>query len=200
MKFYSKIKYGNTNTLYIQGSDGGLLVDTDYAGTMPAFYSAIKEQGIIISDIKYVLATHYHPDHVGLVSELMKQGVRLLLIDTQIPYVHFADDIFRKDRQIDYYPIDENDAVVITCQESRKFLDSIGIKGEIISTPSHSRDSISLILDDGSCFVGDLEPFSYIEAYDDNISLKNDWENILKHEPRVVYYGHANEQVLNNRY
>ena len=27
--------------------------------------------------------TYYHPDHIGLVSELMKQGVKLLVIDTQ---------------------------------------------------------------------------------------------------------------------
>ena len=79
----SKIKYGNTNTFFIRGTGGSLLIDTDYAGTMPAFYRAIKNHDIKISDITYVLATHYHPDHIGLVSELMKQGVKLLLIDTQ---------------------------------------------------------------------------------------------------------------------
>ena len=77
----TELKYGNTNTFFVKGTKGGLLVDTDYAGTMSAFYRAIKEHDIKISDISYVLATHYHPDHMGLVSQLMKQGVKLLLID-----------------------------------------------------------------------------------------------------------------------
>ena len=66
----NKIRYGNTNTFLIRGTRANLLIDTDYAGTLQAFYKVIKEQGIKISDINYILATHYHPDHIGLVSEL----------------------------------------------------------------------------------------------------------------------------------
>ena len=62
-----KLKYGNTNTFFIKGSQGGLLIDTDYAGTMPAFYKAMKNASIGLTDIKYVIATHYHPDHMGLI-------------------------------------------------------------------------------------------------------------------------------------
>ena len=61
-----KLRYGNTNTFYIPGSKGGLLIDTDWAGTLPQFFKAIKSAGLGISDISYVLATHYHPDHVGI--------------------------------------------------------------------------------------------------------------------------------------
>lgn len=56
------------------------MIDTDYAGTLPAFYKTIKELGIKVSDITYILATHYHPDHIGLVSELMSQGVKLIIL------------------------------------------------------------------------------------------------------------------------
>ena len=52
-----KLKYGNTNTFFIRGMSGNLLVDTDYAGTLPAFYRAIKDCKIKISDITYILAT-----------------------------------------------------------------------------------------------------------------------------------------------
>ena len=38
-----KVKYGNTNTFFIQGNNNGLLIDTDYAGTLPAFYKTITE-------------------------------------------------------------------------------------------------------------------------------------------------------------
>ncbi|MDO5826571.1 MAG: MBL fold metallo-hydrolase, partial [Methanosphaera sp.] len=109
-----KLRYGNTNTFFIRGSHGGLLVDTDYAGTLPGFYKALKQNDIRVSDIKYVLATHYHPDHMGLISELMKQGVKLLLIDTQKDYVHYSDGIFARDK-LPYTPIDETSATVISC-------------------------------------------------------------------------------------
>ena len=51
MSMQTKLKYGNTNTFFIRGMRGNLLVDTDYAGTLPAFYKAIKEQEIKISDL-----------------------------------------------------------------------------------------------------------------------------------------------------
>ena len=75
-----RLKYGNTNTFFISGANCNLLIDTDYAGTLTAFYKAINMNHIKVSDISYVLATHYHPDHIGLISELMKQGVKLLLL------------------------------------------------------------------------------------------------------------------------
>ena len=192
----SKLRYGNTNTFLVQGENGYLLVDTDYAGTMPAFYRAIKKNNIKVNDILYVLATHYHPDHIGLVSELMEQGVRLLVIDTQCSQIHYSDEIFSRDKRLIYKPIEEKDAIVISCQTSREFLNNIGITGEIISTTSHSEDSISLILDNGICIVGDLEPIDYLDAYEENTNLKTDWELVMSYNPKHIYYAHANEKIL----
>ena len=192
-----KLRYGMTNTFLISGKSGYLLVDTDYAGTMSGFYSAIKQYDIKVSDISYVLATHYHPDHIGLVSELMKQGVKLLVVDTQCPHIHYSDEIFARDKRLNYEPIDESDATVISCKESREFLKRMGINGEIISTASHSEDSVSLVLDEGICIVGDLEPIDYLGGYEDNDSLKKDWELVMSYNPKLIYYAHANEKVLN---
>ena len=192
----SKLKYGNTNTFLVQGESGYLLVDTDYAGTMPAFYRALKERNIKISDISYILATHYHPDHIGLVSELIKQGVKLLVLDTQCSQIHYSDEIFSRDRRLNYEPINEEEAIVIDCEASRRFLENMGISGEIISTRSHSEDSISLILDSGVCIVGDLEPIDYLDAYEENAGLKADWKLVMSYNPKLIYYAHANERVL----
>ena len=188
-----KLKYGNTNTFYISGHNCGLLLDTDYAGTLHAFYKTIKKYAIDAKAISYVLATHYHPDHMGLISDLMNQGVKLLLIDVQKDSVHYSDAIFEKDK-LPYSPIKEASATVITCEESRSFLEKMGILGEIIYTPSHSKDSISLILDNGDCFVGDLEPFEYLEAYEENAPLKNDWDHILSYRPKRVFFAHVPEK------
>lgn len=192
----SKLRYGNTDTFLVRGESGYLLVDTDYAGTMPAFYGAIKKYNIKVSDISYVLATHYHPDHIGLVSELMKQGVKLLVVDTQYSHIHYSDEIFSRDKRLNYETINEGDATVISCKESRRFLKGIGIEGEIISTISHSEDSISLVLDNGVCIVGDLEPIEYLGVYEENVRLKADWELVMRYNPKLIYYAHANEKVL----
>ena len=191
-----KLRYGNTNTFFIQGTDAGLLIDTDFAGTLPAFYRTIKENNIKIGDISYILATHYHPDHIGLVSQLMKQGIKLLLIDTQKSHIHFADEIFKRDKRLDYESINIDNSIIISSKNSREFLKNMGIEGKIVSTPSHSVDSISLILDDGTCFVGDLEPIEYLDAYVQNIRLKNDWELVMSYNPKIIYYAHANEKIL----
>ena len=191
-----RLKYGNTNTFYVSGINGGLLVDTDYAGTLPAFFRALKANHLKQDDISYVLPTHCHPDHIGLVGELQKLGVKLLLIDSQLGNVHFADDIFGRDKLLRYVPVEEEQARIISCDESRTFLRSIGIEGEIISTPSHSKDSVSLIMDDGSCFVGDREPLEYAEAYENSNPLKTDWDRILSFAPKTVFYAHRPEKNL----
>lgn len=191
-----KLKYGNTNTYFVQGVNGGLLIDTDYAGTMQAFYKALKKSGISITSITYILATHYHPDHIGLVSELQKMGIKLLLINTQCDYVHFADAIFKREKHLRYEPISEKNTTIIGCDESRDFLAVLGIAGEIIQTASHSEDSISVILDSGECMVGDLEPMEYLVAYEENIALQNDWKLVMSYHPKVIYYAHANEKYF----
>lgn len=188
----TKLKYGNTNTYFVNG----LLIDTDYAGTLSAFYKEIKKSGISVADIKYVFATHYHPDHIGLVSELMELDVKLLLMKHQSEYVHFSDGIFQRDPRLNYMPIDESKAVVIACEDSREFLRGLGISGGIIPTKSHSSDGAAVILDDGNCFVGDLEPFEFIGAYENNTALQRDWEQILSYAPVTIHYGHANEKMM----
>lgn len=142
------------------------------------------------------MATHYHPDHMGLISELIKLGVKLLLVDVQREYVGFSDEIFAREKRLEAEPIRTEDATVITCEESRAFLHGLGIEGEIISTPSHSGDSVSLILDEGICIVGDLEPIEYLGAYEENEKLAKDWETILSYKPKRICYGHANEKVF----
>ena len=190
------LRYGNTNTCYIPGTKGGLLVDTDWAGTLPLFYRAIKAAGIALEDISFVMATHYHPDHAGLIGQLQALGVTLLLPDVQRNFVHFPDGIFQRDRRLRYIPADESSARVISCDESRAFLRGLGIDGEIFPTPSHSKDGVTLLLDDGTCIVGDLEPAAYMDAYEDNPQLMRDWEEIRRRNPRRIVYAHANEQYL----
>lgn len=190
------LRYGNTNTFFLKGRSGGLLIDTDYAGTMSGFFKVIKAAGITLRDITHVIATHYHPDHMGIIGDLQRQGIRLVILDVQQDSVHFSDNIFARDKHLNYTPIDENNAIVISCDESREFLQGIGISGEIIHTPSHSKDSISVVLDDGNCCVGDLEPIEYLNAYENNPALQRDWDLLMSYEPKHIYYAHVNDKII----
>lgn len=185
------LRYGNTNTFFVEK---GLLIDTDFAGTLSAFFQAIKSRDIKINDIHYVIATHYHPDHCGLVSELMELGIKLVLIDNQIEYIHFADEIFSCKKGLHYKPIQGEKAQSITFEESRAFLSSFGIEGEIFPTRSHSNDGIAISLDSGECFIGDVEPLAYLDGYEENLALKQDWKTILSYHPKIIYHAHANEK------
>lgn len=186
-----KLRYGNTNTYFLNG----LLIDTDMPDTLPSFFRELKKNGLSTGDIRYVLSTHYHPDHMGLNSALTELGITLLLPDRQKDFVHFSDAVFKRQKNLGYQPIHESDAAVITLGESRSFLAGLGIHGEILPTESHSPDGIALITDDGECFAGDLEPMQYIDAYEENTPLRSDWDRILCHHPKTVYFGHINCQM-----
>lgn len=190
------LRYGNTNTFYISAGKKGLLVDTDWAGTLPAFYKAIKASDLTLSDITYVMATHYHPDHMGLISELRALGIKHIVFDEQRDMLHFSDGIFAKEKGIQYAPIDDNRAEVIYCADSRDFLASLGINGEVLHTPAHSEDSVSLVLDEGIAIVGDLDPIDVVGAYEDNALLRDCWDMIMARSPKTVFYSHANKREL----
>ena len=190
------LQYGNTNTFLFPCGNEYLLLDTGYAGELNAFYRAIKAKDVRVGDIAFVLATHYHPDHIGLIPDLMEQGVRLLLLTAQTDAVHDSDRIFAREPRLNWRPIRDSEAVVLSCPDSRAFLRGIGIAGEIVSTPSHSRDSISLLLEDGDCFVGDLERRAVLEGYAENLPLRRDWETVLASRPKRIFYAHGREEVV----
>ena len=171
------LKYGNTNCYYIKGKNGSILVDTDWAGTLQAFYRKMKE--LNIEKIDYLLITHYHPDHIGIAQDIIDMGTKLLLVDVQKDYIHSSDTILQKDKNIQFKPIN-TEPVIISCEQSREFLNDLGIDGEIIYTPGHSEDSISLILDNGSAFVGDLYDLKSAITFNDE-KINNSWNKILSH-------------------
>lgn len=185
-----ELLYRKTRCYLLENGNQSLLVDTDWAGTLPLFFRALKEAAVPLRDIRYLLLTHCHPDHMGLAPELMRLGVQLVLMDVQLPYVHFSDRIYAKARNTSFTPIDETQALVLSCEASRAFLVAHGIQGEVLHTPGHSEDSISLLLDDGTAIVGDLPPLSTLTAYDDQV-LRDSYQKLLSRGAKRLCYGHA---------
>ena len=80
--------------------------------------------------------------------------------------------------------------MTIPCAESRALLARIGIAGEILPTPGHSDDSVSLLLDDGSVFTGDLTPVSL--ATEDQAALVSaGWRLLRDRGATRIYPGHG---------
>lgn len=170
------------------------MIDTDWAWTLPAFFRAIKRKNISTNEIQFLIVTHYHPDHMGLAGELIELGVKLVVMDVQRDFIHCSDNIFQREQHRIYKPVKDDGAIMISCKSSRDFLAETGVAGEIIYTPGHSDDSISVILDEGIAIVGDLDPVDSVFAYHDHTVLENSWNRILSHHLKTVFYGHANER------
>lgn len=190
-----ELHYDNTNTYVIPGEKGLLMFDTGWAGTFMKMCKALGEQGMKLQDVKYLLVSHFHPDHMGLAGELAKQGVTVVVMESQSDYVHSSDHIFERDKRFDYVPVDDEKKRLVTFEDSRDFLRELGIEGNIIPTPGHSDDSISLVLDSGDVFVGDLYPLYELEVHDEP-AVQESWKRILAMKPKRIFYGHAKTAVL----
>ncbi len=187
------LTYGHTTTFLLRGQLASVLVDTDWAGTLSAFFAAIKSQAIRVEDIGYVMCTHWHPDHMGIVGELQSLGVTPVAFDVQLPYLYASDGIFARNPQLRYVPVDDAGLQVVPVAESRAFLAALGIAGEVVSTPSHSPDSVSVVLDDGTFLVGDLETPAFVAAYGDQCppQLAADWKLLRSRNPKRICFAHA---------
>ena len=161
----TELKYAKTNTYLIKGKDKYILFDTDWAGTFSLFCKSLKKHGIKLQDIGYLFISHFHPDHMGIAQEIANSGVQIVVMDIQQDFIHSADIIFKKDKRSGFIPIDDSRIKTLNISDSRAFLGEIGITGEIFHTPGHSDDSISLYLDEGVLFVGDLNPLYELEAH-----------------------------------
>ena len=188
-----ELHYDNTNTYIISGEKGLLMFDTGWAGTFMKMCKALGEQGMKLQDIKYLLISHFHPDHMGLAGELAKQGVTVVVMENQSDYVHSSDHIYERDKRFDYVPVDDEKKRLVTFEDSRDFLRELGIEGSIIPTPGHSDDSISLVLDSGDIFVGDLYPLYELEAHEEP-EVQESWKRILAMKPKRIFTGMRKRQ------
>ncbi len=180
--------YRSTHFYALPIKGGWLLVDCGWYGMMGQFLAQFKRKGIDPSRVKYILATHYHMDHAGLVNEFKKLGAQLILMESQVGVVVPGEPLTPK-KPLLLITTSEAANVVLRFDDSRAFLASIGIAGEIVSTPAHSDDSVSLVLDDGSAFTGDLPPRSFIS--DDNPVLRDSWAALDQHRATHIYPAHG---------
>jgi glyoxylase-like metal-dependent hydrolase (beta-lactamase superfamily II) len=154
----------------------------------------LKRMGIPLREIRYALATHYHIDHAGLAEEIKREGVSLLVVDLQASSIPVMKTWTKP--QDHYVDITEQGNVTISLPESRPLLARMGFHGEILHTPGHSDDSVSLLLDDGSAFTGDLPP----EAHSfDNPTARESWRFLREEGATRVFPAHGPVRPMDER-
>ena len=182
------VGYDSTNYYVIGAGKNRLLVDVGWPGTMGKLLAMLKRKGIEIGEIPFLLATHYHPDHAGLVQEMKQKGVRLVVMDCQRDFIAGLKQWMKP--EMNYVDIDPRDNTEITLAESRAFLAKLGIAGEIVATPGHSDDSVTLILDSGDAFTGDLQGVTRADEKD-VAAVTRSWEKIRSMGTKMMHPGHG---------
>jgi len=182
------VGYRSTNYWVVSAGTARLLVDLGWPGTLGQLLANLKRMDVPLGDLRYALATHYHPDHAGLAQELKHAGVPLLVVDVQRAAITQLKQWTKPHEP--FVDITLHDNVTIAATESRALLERIGIAGEILPTPGHSPDSISLLLDTGAVFTGDL-PLPALSAEEQATEVAASWQRLRDRGARQVYPGHG---------
>lgn len=166
---------GITKVYLIPCNEGYLLIDTGYPADYMKFRKKLAAVGVDVEEIKHLLLTHYHDDHVGFARKLKEEfGLPLILQKRSVPLLAKGDSgseeggqyitkrlkllfsVFQLfHRSFRYPPVLTDGRDTLVDGDDDTVLRSLGIPARIIHTPGHTEDSMTLLFDDGTAFVGD---------------------------------------------
>lgn len=182
------VGYRSTNYWVVSAGTSRLLIDLGWPGMFGALRANLLRADIPLNEIRFGLARHYHIDHAGAAEDLKQVGVPLLVIDLQVAAIPLMQRFTKpQDR---YTEITSPGNVVISIGESRALLQQLGIAGEIVHTPGHSDDSVSVLLDDGAVFTGDLTEPALI-GHEDASVVHASWALLKQRGARRIYPAHG---------
>lgn len=152
---------------YLVKEEQVILIDTGTPGSEKQILEVMKENQIHPDDISLIILTHGHQDHAGSASILQEA------LSAPIATHEYNGDFLQRGKQDVLQPISLPGYLLqffFSMQQKTSFppfipditinsqfdLNPYGIKGMIIPTPGHSKGSVSVILDSGERFCGDL--------------------------------------------
>jgi len=219
------VDLGMVNAYLLKGSNGkAILIDCGIPGSDKAILKTMAEAGIQNNDLQLIIITHGHSDHMGAISALRDvTGAKTM--------IHKSDaDVLRTAKSPQLYPINtigrifafinrfgdgtikgvvpyEPELVI----DGEMSLQEFGIDGKVIETPGHTNGSISVLLDDGRAFVGDLIMGSMFGKGKPNLPMhaesiekeKNSIRKVISLAPKTIYTGHGGpftlEEIKDNK-
>lgn len=182
------VGYDSTNYYVVEQNGHRLLIDVGMPGTLPKLLAALKRKSLALADLHDVCVTHFHPDHAGILQELKNRGLRHIVLEEQLVGAAQLKTYVKPGSG--YVDITLQDSLHLAAGQSRAWMESIGLHGEIVHTPGHSDDSVSIILDEGIAFTGDLTPPS-MAGEDAAATIRRSWDLLRAHHVRTIYPGHG---------
>jgi endoribonuclease LACTB2 len=178
----------STHFYLIDVGKGMLLVDAGWVDVFKQFEHQLKAYKIPYSEIKYVMMTHHHPDHAGLIQTVKRlSGARQLIPAEQLAYLPAVAAFYKNMPEFEPLELGKRDVV----NPDRAMLHSLGIHAEIVPTPGHSPDSVSLVMDSGAAFVGDLRPPGMVSE-ENAAEIRASWQRLVEHGAQEIYPAHGN--------
>lgn len=153
-----EISMGYVNAHLVVVDDGVVLVDTGLPGRTPKVEQALHEARKKVGDVRTVLLTHRHPDHVGGAAELRRRsGARVVAHAADVPAI-------TGERPVPAAGPMRLIALLVKPPEPVPVDETLTVDGPTsvpgftaIHTPGHTAGHVSYLLDRGGgvLFVGD---------------------------------------------
>jgi glyoxylase-like metal-dependent hydrolase (beta-lactamase superfamily II) len=197
------------NVYLVIAGGRGILVDPGKRKHLTEVYDAIRKQGLGLSDIKLIILTHTHYDHVDGLKEISEQtGASILVHKNEAPslvrgYTDIPAGTILTGRILSFlgrnvvpsigaYPPVTPDILL----EDRYDITGWGVHAYMMHTPGHTCGSASLILDNEYAFIGDsmfgIRRRSIFPPFADNpAALMRTWEKLAATGCRMFYPGHG---------
>jgi len=217
LKSFYRLNLGITKCYLLKCPEGYLLIDTSYANAYDRFRRAIDALGVDLNQIRYLLLTHHHDDHAGFATRLVEESGCVTIFhrkalsplsrgtseETMKPVNRCIETVFSLfrifHREFNYPRLTGAENSILVSGDDSDTLNHIGIEGEILHTPGHSADSISVVLSDGNAFVGDAAMnflnFCRIKHrpifVEDIDSVFASWKKLLQHGAKWIYPAHG---------
>jgi glyoxylase-like metal-dependent hydrolase (beta-lactamase superfamily II) len=182
------VGYKSVNCYALETGGGYLLIDVGMPGTFGELISVLRRKSFPLEKIRFLVVTHFHPDHCGIAQELKNAGVTLLLGDVQERHLAEANRALAKFPG--YLPISDIGNAIVATDNRAAWKLATGIDGVLLYTPGHSDDSVSVVIDGVGAFVGDLRP---PEAYTGTSTAlaEKSWQKIRAAGARKVSPAHG---------
>jgi glyoxylase-like metal-dependent hydrolase (beta-lactamase superfamily II) len=200
------------DTCYILKADGVVVVDAGAPNKVNVFLSALEGANIRPEEVQLIVLTHGHWDHVGSARDMKSAtGAKLAMHEREIPWLEAALKphppgvtlwgrilviISKLFMPLIKFPPAKVD---MSLGNAGMSLSSYGIPGRVLYTPGHSLGSVSVLLDSGEAFVGDLAMNTFplrltpglpVLAEDPSAVVAS-WKFLLAAGAREVYPAHG---------
>ncbi len=200
------------NQCYLLQGERIIMVDGGAPNQAKKFVKALERLSIQPGDIQLLVLTHGHWDHIGSAKAIKElTGAPIALHSRErdrlekclkssppgvTPWGKVLVGLMTIFTPLIYFPATD---VNIVLGDAEVSLAEFGIPGEIIYTPGHSMGSVSILLDSGEAFVGDLAMNMFplrltpgLPILAENMQkVKESWRLLLDRGAKTIYPAHG---------